>query len=98
MRRFVPAMAFVLLAGLVCPAAKTVRLHGKTYACPLKLFDGVAEGPVTELAHWGQSAGVRLTVTEQGRRRGLATGRSWPNTPTERPPSSPDPTARARSS
>ena len=63
---------FLGIASGACLAAKTVRLHGKTYACPLELFDGVAEGPVTELARWGESANVRLTVTEAGSQRGLA--------------------------
>ncbi|MBE3095716.1 MAG: hypothetical protein IMZ44_01140 [Planctomycetes bacterium] len=53
-------------------AAQQVRWQGETYPYPLQLFDGLAEGALPELAAWPKSAGVRVTVIEAGRRRGLA--------------------------
>jgi len=51
---------------------KTVRWEKQDFPYPVGLFDGVAEGPVEGLAPWPKMAGVRPSVTDAGRRAGLA--------------------------
>jgi glutamine amidotransferase-like uncharacterized protein len=52
-------------------AAKTVRWQQRTWEYPLKLFSGMAEGPLTDIAAWPASAEVQLDLTVYGAGRGL---------------------------
>src|SRR5688500_8038732 len=52
--------------------AKNVLWEGQAYSYPLGLFDGDAEGPLAGLAPQPGRAAVRVTVTADGARRGLA--------------------------
>lgn len=63
------------LVGLCAGAylvSREVRYAGASYPYPLALFDGVADGPVPGLAPFPQVGSVKLTVTPDGVRRGLA--------------------------
>jgi serine/threonine protein kinase/glutamine amidotransferase-like uncharacterized protein len=59
----------------VCAGAhllsRETHYEGKSHLYPIGLFDGVAEGPVPGLPAFPQPSPVQLSVTEQGRRRGL---------------------------
>jgi glutamine amidotransferase-like uncharacterized protein len=70
--------AFVLGGGRclgVCAGAyllsRTTEYDGKSYPYPLGLFDGAARGPVAGLARFPTPGQARLSVTAEGRRRGL---------------------------
>ncbi|GMU58005.1 MAG: hypothetical protein AMXMBFR33_71510 [Candidatus Xenobia bacterium] len=51
--------------------SREVRYEGKSYPYPVGLFDGVAEGPVAGLAVYPKAGPARLSLTEEGRERGL---------------------------
>ena len=53
--------------------SSTVRYDGVAYPYSLKLFDGVAEGPVAGLARYPGSGPVQLAVTAEGKAAGLGT-------------------------
>lgn len=52
--------------------AREVHWEGALFADPEGLWEGRAEGPLDGLARWPERAGVRLRVTDEGARRGLA--------------------------
>jgi glutamine amidotransferase-like uncharacterized protein len=60
----------------VCAGAylisRTTQYDGEVFPYPLGLFDGTAKGPIEGLARYPKAGQVRLTVTAEGRRRGLA--------------------------
>ena len=51
--------------------SRTTQYEGDTFAYPLGLFDGIAKGPIEGLARYPKAGSVQLTVTPEGRRRGL---------------------------
>ncbi|QOV91158.1 BPL-N domain-containing protein [Humisphaera borealis] len=53
-------------------ASTSVTWYGQSYRYPLNLFDGNADGPLRGLSPYPTPGGVRLSVTEAGRERGLA--------------------------
>ena len=52
--------------------SKTTQYDGASYAYPLGLFDGIAKGPVEGLARYPKPGEAKLSVTAEGRKRGLA--------------------------
>lgn len=51
--------------------SREVRYEGKSYPYPAGLFDGVAEGPVAGLAVYPLAGPAQLSLTSEGRDRGL---------------------------
>ena len=56
-----------------CLISKTVNYDDRDYSYPLELFDGSAVGPVYGLARFPLPGSVRLTATDAGKERGIAT-------------------------
>lgn len=52
--------------------ARETRYDGINYPYPLGLFDGTADGPVPGLAAYPKVGSAAVTVTDVGKRRGLA--------------------------
>jgi glutamine amidotransferase-like uncharacterized protein len=52
--------------------SRTTQYDSEVYPYPLGLFDGTARGPIEGLARFPQAGRARLSVTAEGRRRGLA--------------------------
>jgi glutamine amidotransferase-like uncharacterized protein len=63
----------------VCAGAyllsRTVRYDGKEYEYPLRLFDGVAAGPVAGLSPYPKPGSVRQVIPRRTPPRGLGFGR-----------------------
>ncbi len=53
--------------------SKTVKYDGKEYPYPIGIFDGVAIGPVKDGAPFPKPGSFKLTLTENGKKRGLDT-------------------------
>lgn len=51
--------------------SKTVKYEGKQYPYPIGIFDGVAIGPVKGGASFPKPGAFKLTLTEEGKKRGL---------------------------
>lgn len=53
-------------------ASKDVHWEGGKYPYDLQLFDGIAEGAIDEIAEWPKSGAAVVTITREGKARGLA--------------------------
>jgi glutamine amidotransferase-like uncharacterized protein len=59
-------------------ASRTTEYDDRSYPYPIGLFDGTAKGPVEGLARFPKPGQARLSITAEGRRRGLTALASEP--------------------